>query len=65
VDLDFRIPAKCAFFRAERKRIPKTEDSLAEQGKFELSGDFINRQDDFITPGPWPKWGKLSKGSRK
>jgi hypothetical protein len=44
VDLDFRIPAKCAFFRAERKRIPKTEDSLAERGEFELSGDFISGQ---------------------
>jgi hypothetical protein len=32
-----RIPAKCGFFQAERKRIPKTEDSLAERGGFEPS----------------------------
>jgi hypothetical protein len=31
-------------FHAERKRIPKTEDSLAERGEFELSGDFVNGQ---------------------
>ena len=27
-------------FQAESKRIPKTEDSLAERAEFELSGDF-------------------------
>jgi hypothetical protein len=27
-------------FQAERKRITKTKDSLAEQSEFELSGDF-------------------------
>jgi hypothetical protein len=31
-------------FQAERKRIPKTEDSLAEGVEFELSGDFLNGQ---------------------
>jgi hypothetical protein len=31
-------------FHAERKRIPKTEDSLAERVEFELSGDFVNGQ---------------------
>jgi hypothetical protein len=31
-------------FQRERKRIPKTKDSLAEQGEFELSGDFIGGQ---------------------
>jgi hypothetical protein len=44
VDLGFRIPAKCAFFHAADERIPKTEDSLAERGEFELSGDFISGQ---------------------
>jgi hypothetical protein len=29
-------------FHAEKKRIPKPEDSLAERGEFELSGDFIS-----------------------
>ncbi len=28
-------------FQAERKRTPKTEDSLAERSEFELSGDFF------------------------
>ena len=28
-------------FRAGNERIPKTEDSLAERGEFELSGDFV------------------------
>jgi hypothetical protein len=46
VDLDFRIPAKCAFFRAERKRIPKTEDSLAERGEFELPVPISEQPDD-------------------
>jgi hypothetical protein len=31
-------------FQAESKRIPKTEDSLAERSEFELSGDFISGQ---------------------
>jgi len=31
-------------FRAAKQRIPKTEDSLAERGEFELSGDFIGGQ---------------------
>jgi hypothetical protein len=31
-------------FQAEKKRIPKTEDSLAERGEFELTGDFVKRQ---------------------
>jgi hypothetical protein len=31
-------------FHASDERIPKTEDSLAEQGEFELSGDFISGQ---------------------
>jgi formate dehydrogenase major subunit len=31
-------------FQAERKRIPKTKDSLAERGEFGLSGDFISGQ---------------------
>jgi hypothetical protein len=31
-------------FHAEKQRIPKTEDSLAEQARFELSGDFLNVQ---------------------
>jgi hypothetical protein len=30
-------------FHAERKRIPKTEDSLAERAGFELTGDFCSR----------------------
>jgi len=38
------IPAKCAFFHAANKRIPKTEDWLAERDGFELKGDFVNRQ---------------------
>jgi hypothetical protein len=28
-------------FQAAKERIPKTEDSLAERGEFELSGDFV------------------------
>jgi hypothetical protein len=44
VDLGCRISAKYAFFQAERKRIPKTEDSLAERVGFELAGDFLSRQ---------------------
>jgi len=28
-------------FHAEKKRIPKTEDSLAERVGFELTGDFV------------------------
>jgi hypothetical protein len=44
VDLGYRIPAKCAFFHAERKRTPKTEDSLAERDELELSVDFISGQ---------------------
>jgi hypothetical protein len=40
VDQECRIPAKWAFFTAGDERIPKTEDSLAEQSEFELSGDF-------------------------
>jgi hypothetical protein len=31
-------------FQAERKRIPKTEDSLAEEVEFELTVDFVNRR---------------------
>jgi hypothetical protein len=31
-------------FQAERKRIPKTKDSLAERAGFELAGDFLSRQ---------------------
>jgi hypothetical protein len=31
-------------FDAEKKRILKTEDSLAERGEFELSGDFVSGQ---------------------
>jgi hypothetical protein len=44
VDLKCPIPAKCAFFHAGDERIPKTEDSLAERGEFELLGDFISGQ---------------------
>jgi hypothetical protein len=29
-------------FHAADERIPKPEDSLAERGEFELSGDFIS-----------------------
>jgi hypothetical protein len=39
VDLERRIPAKCAFFHSADERIPKTEDSLAERAEFELTGD--------------------------
>jgi hypothetical protein len=31
-------------FQAERKRIPKTEDSLAERVGFELTGDLVADQ---------------------
>jgi len=31
-------------FYADDERIQKTEDSLAERGEFELSGDFISGQ---------------------
>jgi hypothetical protein len=31
-------------FHAEKQRIPKTQDSLAEGIEFELSGDFLNSQ---------------------
>jgi hypothetical protein len=31
-------------FHAADERIPKPEDSLAEQSEFELSGDFIGSQ---------------------
>ena len=31
-------------FPAVKGRIPKTEDSLAERARFELSGDFVNGQ---------------------
>jgi hypothetical protein len=31
-------------FCAGDERIPKTEDSLAEEVEFELSGDFLNGQ---------------------
>jgi hypothetical protein len=31
-------------FHAEKQRIPKTEDSLAEGVEFELSVDFVNGQ---------------------
>jgi hypothetical protein len=44
VDLKCRIPAKCAFFHAGDERIPKTEDSLAEQDGFELQGYLANGQ---------------------
>jgi len=44
VDLGCRIPAKCAFFHAGDARIPKTEDSLAERGEFELPGDLVADQ---------------------
>ena len=44
MDLECRIPAKCAFFTQSDERIPKTEDSLAERDGFELSGDFISGQ---------------------
>jgi hypothetical protein len=30
VDLECRILAKCVFFQTERKRIPQTEDSPAD-----------------------------------
>jgi hypothetical protein len=41
VDLGCRIPAKCAFFTQLMRESQKPEDSLAERGEFELSGDFI------------------------
>ena len=44
VDLGCRIPAKMRVFDTEKKRIPKTEDSLAEGVEFELSGDLLNGQ---------------------
>ena len=31
-------------FHAEKQRIPKTEDSLAERDEFELADDFVNGQ---------------------
>jgi hypothetical protein len=39
VDLGCRIPAKYAFFDAEKQKNQKTEDWLAEGVEFELSGD--------------------------
>jgi len=35
-------------FRAERKRIPKTDDSLAEQSEFELPVQICKQSDDSI-----------------
>jgi hypothetical protein len=35
-------------FHAERKRIPKTEDSLAERGEFELPVPICEQSDDSI-----------------
>jgi hypothetical protein len=35
---------------------------LAEQGEFELSGDFINREDDFITAEALAEVGQIEQG---
>ena len=40
----YRYAGRMRVSHAERKRITKTEDSLAERGEFELPGDFVNRQ---------------------
>jgi hypothetical protein len=44
VDLERRIPAKCAFFAQVMRESRKLKDSLAEEVEFELSGDFLNGQ---------------------
>jgi len=44
VDLECEIRAECALFTQRSRRIPKTEDSLAEGVEFELSVDFVNGQ---------------------
>jgi hypothetical protein len=44
VDFEWRIPANCAFFMQLRRESRKPEDSLAERGEFELSGDFARDQ---------------------
>jgi hypothetical protein len=41
VDLECRISAKCAFFTQLMRESRKPEDSLAERGEFELSGDLL------------------------
>ena len=41
MDLECRIPAKCGSFTQLIRESRKPEDSLAERGEFELSGDFI------------------------
>jgi hypothetical protein len=43
VDLERRIPAKCAFFTQLMRESRKPEDSLAERAGFELTGDFCSR----------------------
>jgi hypothetical protein len=39
-------------FHAEKKRIPKTEDSLAERGEFELPVPISEQPDDNMMSGP-------------
>ena len=44
VDLECRIPAKCAFFTQLMGESRKPADSLAERAGFELTGDFVADQ---------------------
>jgi hypothetical protein len=44
VDLECRIPAKCALFTQLMRESRKPEDSLAERVGFELTRDFVADQ---------------------
>jgi hypothetical protein len=44
VDLGVSDSGQMGRFSAAKRRIPKTEDSLAERDEFELTGDLVNGQ---------------------